>query len=280
MSRKNTWRILIPLLVMAVLALAITVALAGPSAQNPPHSEQGSPASPPSSAPGTDAASHEQPSFSSEPGEASPETTVGASAPVGPQPDEDGYQGEPTAADSASIPPSEEGPQEGPPDWEGLFTEPQPDEDAFYEHDAASPSGWSPFRYLHVAGTALRPRDNRVPWRYGGNGCVYAEDTSDLLNTHLQLPDGSLVEYVRIYYYDSVAATSCAWLTRYDDGAAYADVLTVCSTGSSGYGQALSNQSDHIVDNLAYSYVLNWRPYAPGPGLQLCGLRVAYRVQE
>lgn len=97
-------------------------------------------------------------------------------------------------------------------------------------------------------------------------------------NIHLDLPDGSLVEYVRIYYYDIVAANSHVWLTRYDDGQAYSDVLYVGSTGSAGYGTALSAQSSHIVDNLAYAYVLNWRPDDLGPGLQLCGLRVAYRL--
>jgi hypothetical protein len=35
-----------------------------------------------------------------------------------------------------------------------------------------------------------------------------------------------------------------------------------------------------ILDNIAYSYALLWKPQVGGPDLQLCGLRVAYRVPE
>jgi hypothetical protein len=280
MSRKNIWQFLIALVVVAVLASAITVALAGPSTQEEPlRSEQGSPASRQPSAP-DDAAvvSSEQERPASEPGKPIAQPSS-ASAPLGPQPDEEGYTGDHIPADSASIPPSEEGLPQGAPDWEGLSTEPQPDEDAFYEQDAASPQ-WSTPHYLHVAGTALRPRDSRVTWRYGGNGCVYVADTSDLLNIHVSLPEGSRVEYLRIYYYDTVVENSHAWLTRYDDGGIYADVLYVGSTGSAGYSTALSYQSNHIVDNYSYSYILNWRADAASQGLQLCGLRLSYRLPD
>jgi hypothetical protein len=97
-------------------------------------------------------------------------------------------------------------------------------------------------------------------------------------NIHLDLPHGSSIEYLRLYYYDTVTANGHAWLTRYDDGGVFADVLYVASAHSGGYGTTLSDHSGHIVDSYGYSYVLNWRPDDLSPGLQLCGLRVAYRL--
>jgi hypothetical protein len=100
-----------------------------------------------------------------------------------------------------------------------------------------------------------------------------------MFNIHLDPPEVSRIDYLRLYYYDThPSENSAAWLTRYDDGQSYVDLAYVGSAGAGGYSTALSPYIGEIADRYSYSYVLNWRPDDLGPGLQLCGLRVAYRL--
>jgi len=80
------------------------------------------------------------------------------------------------------------------------------------------------------------------------------------------------------YYRDTSAANSRAWVTTYDGAGNLSDLTAVDSTGNGGYGTTLSPYVGHVVDKLNSSYVLNWRPDQTGPSMQLCGLRVAYRL--
>lgn len=64
--------------------------------------------------------------------------------------------------------------------------------------------GFESFSYIHVAGSALRPRDSSSEWTYSGSGgCLYATaGSSDIVyNVHLNIPDGSRIDYLRIYYF-------------------------------------------------------------------------------
>jgi hypothetical protein len=67
-------------------------------------------------------------------------------------------------------------------------------------------------------------------------------------------------------------------LTTYNGAGGFTDLYFVGSTGTAGYGTALSPQVFHIVNNADNAYVLNWRPNATGNTMRLCGLRVAYRL--
>ncbi|MGC8879154.1 MAG: hypothetical protein ACP5R2_08015 [Anaerolineae bacterium] len=137
---------------------------------------------------------------------------------------------------------------------------------------------WSGFYYRHVAGSALRPR-NSSSWNSSGNGgCIYAGVGSEVFNIHLEVPQGSRVDYLRIYYYDTSTNNSQAWITRYDDVGGYSDRTSVSSSGSGGYGTTVSGYLGEVFDYANYSYVLNWRPNQSGSSMLLCGLRVAYRL--
>ncbi|MEZ4769967.1 MAG: hypothetical protein R2844_16230 [Caldilineales bacterium] len=158
------------------------------------------------------------------------------------QPDDNGYRGPVDRAAQADIAPSEMQPAEAP-DWEQFFAEPQPDQDSYANPlglDDRSPDDWSSFRYLNVAGATLRPRDSSSGWDYSGTGCVSRSSGSELINIHLPIPDGSRIDYLRIYYYDSSSSDSRAWVTNYNSSGGYTDVTTVTSSGSSGYGTQLS----------------------------------------
>ena len=187
------------------------------------------------------------------------------------QPDEDGYSG-----------PIDRG--------SGMIAEPsgiQPTDltawaktDLTGEPDQNAEGGARAFSYLHVAGSALRPRNGDVQWQSSGSGgCVYlASMAYEVVNIHANIPEGSTVDYVRIYYYDVSASNSTVWLTTYDDAGSYSDVASASSAGDTGYGTTLSALVGHVVDNTNDSYLLNWRSNVEGGDMALCGIRVAYTL--
>jgi hypothetical protein len=137
---------------------------------------------------------------------------------------------------------------------------------------------WGPLRYVNVPGSTLRPRASSTDWTYPGNGCISASGANDGFITHLGIPNGSRIDYLRIYYYDTSSNNSQAWVTTYNGAGGFADLTSVSSTGETGYGTQLSPFVNHIVDTAGSSYVLNWRSNQTGSTMRLCGLRVAYRM--
>jgi len=192
------------------------------------------------------------------------------------QPDDSGYTGPIIEASQEDLAPSGDAPVEEV-DWDALIPEDAPD----MVNTNADPN-WSPiYYYYHVAGSALRPRDSSVEWGTGGSGgCLQLASgaTYVIFNVHLEVPEGARIEYLRLFYYDTSASNSQAWVTLYDDDGGYDDVTNVASEGNTGYGTALSEYFEHIINTTNYSYVLNWRPNVVGSTMQLCGLRVAYRL--
>lgn len=190
------------------------------------------------------------------------------------QPDEIGYSGLVPEAIAGDLPPTEIEQGEAI-DLDTLIPEGAPDQ---VEPDADP--NWSNFYYYHVTGTALRPRESSVNWASGNPGCLYltSGDSSVVFNIHMDIPNGARVDYLRIFYYDTNATNSTAWVTQYDDAGGVSDITSVDSDGNAGYGTMLSPLLEHIVDSVNYSYLLNWRSNVIGTTMQLCGLRVAYRL--
>lgn len=215
---------------------------------------------------------------SAEPGYVNPPDAFAPQV-IGDDPDEDGYVGPVVESDGAAIPPSGEGEPLDP----ELFNpsgELQPDDNAYTGAGTeAVNAGWSNFYYLYVAGSALRPRISSVEWTSTGNGgCMYTNGYT-WSNVDVQLPEGARVDYLRLYYYDTNANNSIAWLTSYDGAGGYDDMVNVYSDSNTGYGTTLSEYLGEVVDTVGKSYLLNWNPYSAIDGtLQVCGLRVAYRL--
>jgi hypothetical protein len=59
------------------------------------------------------------------------------------------------------------------------------------------------FRYVHIPGTVLLPRASTVEWGYAGVGCIYLKSgpTYEVFNINLNIPEGSRIDYLRVYYY-------------------------------------------------------------------------------
>jgi len=62
----------------------------------------------------------------------------------------------------------------------------------------------SNFSYAHVAGSSLRPRTSNTEWSTDGSGgCLYVTggNTFTVYNVHLDIPIGSRIDYLRVYYF-------------------------------------------------------------------------------
>ncbi len=133
------------------------------------------------------------------------------------------------------------------------------------------------FSYYHTIGTLFQPRKSTSTYDYTTNGCMYQNGGTEFrFQAHLVLPEDSVIKYVRIYYNDTVAQDMTVWLTRYDPGKSNVDLTSVQSSGSGGYGTALSALITETVDLATYAYVLTWGTGVATSGNQLCGIRVAY----
>ncbi|MDX9953366.1 MAG: hypothetical protein RBT75_04690 [Anaerolineae bacterium] len=169
------------------------------------------------------------------------------------------------------------------PDWGQFLLEPQPDQDEGAIRTADAGIEWSGTYYKYIAGSTFRPRASTTTWgSLGSGGCVYAvAGGSEVFNVPLSLPQGSRIDYLRLYYYDTDAGNSQAWVTIYDGAGGLVDLPNtsgVASSGDAGYGEMLSIYMGHIVDNSNNAYVLNWRANVAGSTMGLCGMSVAYRL--
>jgi hypothetical protein len=211
-------------------------------------------------------------------GEGSEGGAAESTAPAEPQPDEDDYAG-PLQAETVEIGEASGANDPEAVDWRQLMQEPQPDEENHAQAEAVNEPGWTGFYYIFVAGSTLRPRDSSNAWAdAGGGGCVYSTVGNEIFNIHLDIPNGSRIDYVRLYYYDTSASNSSSWLTTYNGSGSFNDRASIASTGNSGYGTRLSPLLSHVVNTASNAYVLNWRPNQVGSTMRLCGFRVAYRL--
>jgi hypothetical protein len=144
----------------------------------------------------------------------------------------------------------------------------------------AGTDGYLPyFYYIFTAGSSLHSADYTMRQDYQPGACVSAVDTGNQFFTlNLNLPDGARIDYLRLYYYDTDAGTGTANIRKYDGAGGYIQIATVGSAGSTGYGTTLSAYVGHVVNNSNGGYVLNWLPSVASTSMQLCGLRVAYRL--
>ena len=59
-------------------------------------------------------------------------------------------------------------------------------------------------KFYHIPGSVLTPVDSSTTLAYDSMGCIHAKTGGgDLLNAPLEIPDGSTLIGVRLYYYDT-----------------------------------------------------------------------------
>lgn len=153
-----------------------------------------------------------------------------------------------------------------------------PGEDLSAQEDIA-PNAALPSVYLRVTGSVFKPRSSGVGWASGGQGgSIYATSGSSLKvwNSPLYLPQGAVVQFVRMYYYDNSASNCWGWFTIYDLDGDIVQEWGVNSSGTPGDDFDDTGNINHTINYSVYSYVLNWRPNQLGSTMRLNGFRVFY----
>ena len=131
-----------------------------------------------------------------------------------------------------------------------------------------------------ITGSAIRPRASVANFDVNTTGgCINAVDSPfTVYNTPVWLPQGSTIDTLRMYYYDTSASNSTAWFTVYDLYGVIVQEWAVSSSGNTGNSFNDTAQIGHVVDYSIYSYVINWRPVVAGTTMQLCGFRIFYET--
>lgn len=137
------------------------------------------------------------------------------------------------------------------------------------------------YSYYTVSGATLRPRDALSALAYYGNGCSYAPSTAtnQIFNTSLQLPDGAIVKYLRVYLYDASPDGQIRnYLTYYQPGQSITDYIYLESGQSATPGliYMVSPEVTLKIDNSINAYALTTWLTASGTDVRFCGMRVAY----
>lgn len=134
------------------------------------------------------------------------------------------------------------------------------------------------FSYYRLLGTAFNVRSSTTTFAYNFNGCVYETGgTDNRFMAPLLLPEGATIKFLRLYFDDTSAGSDLtAWLTRYQPGVTSEDLTSVTSSGSAGYGTALSAEITHTVDLDGWAYTVIIAPNGNATTNTFCGVRVAY----
>lgn len=135
--------------------------------------------------------------------------------------------------------------------------------------------------FVTINPTALRPKYPGKEWTYPDNYNLYNPMTSQLfLIAPVNLPHGSIVNKVVLYYYEYTASyPMTAILTRKSlDGQSLQNMCYINTTTISGYGNISAPVIWYeTIDNLNYSYFIQVAmPGNQGNLLQFTGLRIDY----
>ena len=148
------------------------------------------------------------------------------------------------------------------------------------EQDKVAPNAPLPLSSLRVTGSALRPLYYGVGWDYidAYGGSIYADvaNEADLWNTPVYLPEGSVVNSFRMYYFDNSPNECFGFFTIYDNYGNIVDIWNISSSGTPGNGYSDSDPINHTIDYENYSYTLEWVPNQLGSTMMLHGFRIYY----
>lgn len=135
------------------------------------------------------------------------------------------------------------------------------------------------FGYLSIAGAAFHPLDSSTTYSYEGGGCISKLAGDDPRFAHrVVLPNGVVVSYLRLYYYDDSTSAVIAFFTTYDGVGNYVEQTSVGSTNAvGGYSTELSPLFSYGVDRYvsAINVVANLGTENSST-LRFCGVRIAY----
>lgn len=135
------------------------------------------------------------------------------------------------------------------------------------------------FGYLWITGAAFHPLDNATTYSYPGGGCISKTGGAGNLFAHkVVLPEGTIVRFLRLYFYDTSTSTVTAFFTTYDGAGNFNERTNVGSSNAAGgFGTTLSPQISYEVDRFAAAInVVANLGLQNDTTLRFCGVRIAY----
>ncbi len=138
------------------------------------------------------------------------------------------------------------------------------------------------FSYYTVSGATLRGRSSATQYVYQGNGCLYTTagvDTQRIVNTELNLPQGAVIKFLRVYYNDTNPNSGVdGYLTSYAPGQSAIDLTRAIPPDAfkDGFGFTVSPEITETINNTDHAYTLIGYPDENNIANQVCGLRIAY----
>lgn len=135
------------------------------------------------------------------------------------------------------------------------------------------------FAYLRIAGSTFLPFDSTTTYSYPGSGCISKTGGIDNRFAHkVVLPDGAVVRYLRLYFYDDSADQVTAFFTTYDGEGNFVEQTSVASANAvGGFDSTLSPLVDYEVIRSASSINVVANLGAQNDNtLRFCGVRIAY----
>lgn len=150
--------------------------------------------------------------------------------------------------------------------------------------ESIAAGGASASRFLFAAGSNFRPRSSDTTFSYFGGGCVRRDSLAgDSWFTYdLDLPEGSVIDHLRLFYYDIDATSDVdSELWAFDGAGGTHQIAGAQGSGSLGYGDVGSGLFAHSVDTLNQSYsVVASLQGGVGERLALCGVRLRYQFVD
>lgn len=136
--------------------------------------------------------------------------------------------------------------------------------------------------FMRIAGSNFTPRDSTTTFSYFGGGCMQRNSNvgDSWFTTDIQVPDGSEIDFLRVYYYDADATYDInAELWAFDGAGGTTLIAEADSSDSPGYGSAGSDFFSHIVDTTNQSLVVVASIQGGvGANLGLCGVRLRFQA--
>jgi hypothetical protein len=171
--------------------------------------------------------------------------------------------GEPVAAQSGFAPPAETFIEELAP-------------------DSGATAAASTQKFMFVSASGFTPLDDDMTYNYFTAGCMYRTGGSSFSEYAVQLPQGAIVDYLRVYYYDNDAVNNAtAFLFSFDGVGNYTEIASAASTGTPGLMNTGSGFFAHTVDNVDGSLELRLSyGGATTSNLRICGVRIRYQYSS
>ena len=143
---------------------------------------------------------------------------------------------------------------------------------------AADPNATTYFKF--IGASAFTPISSDMAYGYGGAGCIYRTGGTEFTDHTLQVPQGAVIDYLRVFFYDNDPVNNAeAIIWSYDGAGNSYRVTKVGSAGTPGWSSAgtvepftyaANNRNETLILRLDYEA-------ATSENLQICGVRVRYQ---